>query len=447
MIEFLLNDRKVRTGSAGGTRVLDWLRNEVGLMGTREGCREGDCGACTVVLGSLEETGIRYRAVCSCLLPLSAVHRSHLVTIEGISPPGRLNPFQKAFVEECASQCGFCTPGMIMSLTGFLLGNREFTLENAMESLDGNICRCTGYASVRRAVESVMTGIRGSSDRVAAMVEQGHVPEYFNEVSSNLGAIGERSVSGGTVPVAGGTDLYVNPDAGASGEEPSFIQAPSGINIREGMVLAGAGTTMEELRESPVFRELFPDIDGFLARVASTQIRSIATIGGNIVNASPIGDMAVLFLALGATVHTGGRSLPLKEFYLGYRKVDLDKEEIIEKVTFPLPPEGAMLSALKVCKREYLDIASVNSAALLVLQGSSVRSASLSAGGVYPYPLFLEAASSFLVGRELTESTILETAGIAAGEITPISDIRGSAEYKTELLRSQVIAHLEQAGS
>lgn len=447
MIEFLLNDRTVTTGCPGGIRVLDWLRNEAGLTGTREGCREGDCGACTVVLGSLEDNGMRYRAVCSCLLPLSAVHRSHLVTIEGISAPGKLSPFQKAFVEECASQCGFCTPGMIMSLTGFLLGKRKLTLENAMESLDGNICRCTGYASVRRAVESVMAGIRGGSDRVAAMVEQGHVPEYFNEVPSILGAIGERSVTRGTMPVAGGTDVYVHPDAGASGEEPFFIQAPAGINIEGGMVLAGAGTTVEEIRESPVFRELFPDIDGFLARVASTQIRSLATIGGNIVNASPIGDLAVLFLALGATVHTGRRSLPLKEFYLGYKKTDLDEGEIIESISFPLPREGARLSALKVCKREYLDIASVNSAALLVLQGSSVRSASLSAGGVYPYPLFLEAASSFLQGRELTESTILETAGIAAGEIAPISDIRGSAEYKTLLLRSQVIAHLEQAGS
>ncbi|HRW77370.1 MAG TPA: FAD binding domain-containing protein, partial [Candidatus Sabulitectum sp.] len=189
-----------------------------------------------------------------------------------------------------------------------------------------------------------------------------------------------------------------------------------------------------------------PHIDGFLARVASTQIRSLATIGGNIVNASPIGDMAVLFLALGATVHTGRRSLPLKEFYLGYKKTDLDEGEIIESISFPLPREGARLSALKVCKREYLDIASVNSAALLVLQGSSVRSASLSAGGVYPYPLFLEAASSFLQGRELTESTILEAADIAAGEISPISDIRGSAEYKTELLRSQIMAHLGHGG-
>ncbi len=447
MIEFLLNDRIVKTGCAGGTRVLDWLRNEAGLTGTREGCREGDCGACTVVLGRQSESGMQYRAVCSCLLPLSAVNRRHLVTIEGVSSPGALSPFQKAFIEQCASQCGFCTPGMIMSLTGFLLGNRELTLENAMESLDGNICRCTGYASVRRAVTSVMEGLCAGTDRIAAMVEQGHVPEYFNGVPSILETLGEGNGSRGTLSVAGGTDVFVHPDAGAGGEEPSFIQAPSGITVHGGNVSVGAGTTLEEIRESPVFRELFPELDGFLARVASTQIRSLATIGGNIVNASPIADMAILFLALGTAVHTGTRSVPLKEFYLGYRKPDLAAGEIIESISFPLPPEGARLSALKVCKREYLDIASVNSAALLVLKGSSVLSASLSAGGVYPYPLFLKETSSFLQGRELTGEVILEAADTAAGEAAPISDIRGSAEYKTLLLRSQIMAHLGHGGS
>ena len=446
MISFVLNAETVTTNSPGGMPVLDWIRNRHGLTGTKEGCREGDCGACTVVLGKYSPEGVKYSGVCSCLLPLAAVHRCHLVTIEGLSRGGELTPFQQAFYDKGASQCGFCTPGMIMSLTGFLLGERELTFENAIESLDGNICRCTGYAAVRRAVLSVLNSLpRPGESRLEMLMEEHHVPEYFRKVPALLQKIDERKPVPGETHTAGGTDLYVHPTGGMLSGEPDFISAPDHISAEDGLVRVGAGATVESIRNSGIFRELFPGIDGFFQRISSTQIRSRATLGGNIMNGSPIADLAVLFLALRAVVYTDSKAVPLNELYLGYKKFAVDPGEILQELSFAIPHPGSVLSALKVCKREHLDIASVNSAALVRMDNGVIAEASLSAGGVFPYPLFLEKTSDFLKGRRLNEETVKQAEGCAAAEIAPISDIRGSKEYKTELLRSQIRAHLTRS--
>lgn len=443
MIEFVCNGKKVKTDCSGGLPALDWIRSRHGLKGTKEGCREGDCGACTVVLGKPSASTVKYTAVCSCLLPMAAVHRCHLVTIEGLSAGNRLNPFQQAFYEQGASQCGFCTPGMIMSLTGFLLGDKALTVENAIESLDGNICRCTGYAAIQRAVENVMSSLPGQyENRLDMLVNRGHVPGYFKTVPELLGSINRRKQNRRGTPVAGGTDLYIHSAQEMLSLEPVFIKAPDRITEAHGLVAAGASTTVETLRNSAIFKKIFPRSDLFFSRISSTQIRSMATLGGNIMNGSPIADLAVLFLALGAEVHTEKSIIPLKSFYLGYKKFAVEKGEVLKKIVFPSPPEGSVLSALKVCKREYLDIASVNSAALLRIRKGVILEASFAAGGVYPYPLLLEKTSLFLTGKELTEAVVKTAEKTASEEISPIDDIRGSADYKRELLKSQIRAHL-----
>lgn len=444
MIGFVLNDEWVTTGCAGGMPALDWIRDRAGLKGTKEGCREGDCGACTVVLGKPSPRGMDYGAVCSCLLPMAEVHRCHLVTVEGLGK--ELTPFQRAFYEEGASQCGFCTPGMIMSLTGFLLGNRELTEENALESLDGNICRCTGYTAVRRGVNSVMTAIpRNFHNRLEMLIEQGHVPDYFRCVPGLITSIGEREASGTGILTAGGTDLYPHPDQRLLEEEPRLVSSlglPDSVEISDDRVIVGGAATVETIGRTPVIRGLFHSHNDFISRISSTQIRRVATLGGNIMNGSPIADLAVLFLALGATVHCGEKAVPLSEFYLGYKEFAVPEGTIITSLSFPVPPEGSQLSALKVCKREYLDIASVNSAILLTMSGEKVAGASLAAGGVAPYPLLLRKTSSFLRGRKLSCDTIDGATAMAAEEVSPISDVRGSAEYKTLLLQAQIRAHL-----
>ncbi len=444
MITFICNRSTVTSSDPGGRPVLDWIREQHNLKGTKEGCREGDCGACTVVLGKPVNRRMEYNSVCSCLLPMAELQGAHLVTIEGISRKEGLTPFQQEFFDQAASQCGFCTPGMIMSLTGFLLGTRKLTLENAMESLDGNICRCTGYAAVQRAVENVMTSVpEHFADRLEMLISEGHVPGYFSDIPEMLHNIGSHSPDGrGKTLVAGGTDVYVHPDEQLVSSTPAFILVPDGISVSSGTVTVGAGATVNSLRNSEVLTDLFPDLDGFLRRISSTQIRSRATVGGNIMNGSPIGDLAVLFLALNGTVHTCSSSIPLSEFYLGYKKFRIEKDEIVNSLTFPVPEKGEILSALKVCKREYLDIASVNSACLIKLSEGRIISVSMAAGGVAPFPLLLKNTAEILRGNELTEELITSAGNTAASEISPISDIRGSKEYKTELLKSQIRVHL-----
>ncbi len=451
MLSFICNNEEMTVDCPGGLPVLDWIRSQTGLKGTKEGCREGDCGACTVVVGKPGTAEIEYSAACSCLLPIGEIAGCHLVTIEGLTTGDELTPFQKSFYDEAASQCGFCTPGMIMSLTGCLLGSSELSVSAAMESLDGNICRCTGYVAVRRAVDSVMNELPPKWDnRLKMLIDKGHVPAYFRTVSERLKKLPVHETSENGTFIAGGTDIYVHSSDKLSDEQPEFLSRRDDLNfIRrdDGLVRIGASVTFKQLRESPVITGLFPGLKGFLSRVSSTQIRSRATVGGNIVNASPIADLAVVLLALDASVTISDRSVLLSEFYLDYKKLDMQPGEIITEVSFPPPEPGSVLSSLKICKREYLDIASVNSSILFRVENSVIRRARISAGGVSPIPLLLVKTGEYLRGRIISEETVMEACKLASSEISPISDVRGSKEYKEELLKAQIRAHLTRSAT
>ena len=446
MISFICNNREVFPDCPGGLPVLDWLRAQPGLKGTKEGCREGDCGACTVVLGKPGKNGVEYSSVCSCLLPIGEVAGCHLVTIEGLTTGDELTPFQQSFYDEAASQCGFCTPGMIMSLTGCLLGSATLSLSSAFESLDGNICRCTGYIAVKRAVNRVMSTLpEEPGNRLEMLIDEGHIPAYFTSIEKRLKELPKQSTSVTGSLVAGGTDIYVHSSDKLSTENPRFLSGEKPLSqiVTDGKIVTiGAAVTFKQLRESTVIADLFPNLDKFLLKVSSTQIRSRATVGGNIVNASPIADIAITFLALNATLFFPERSIPLSEFYLGYKKLDMLPDEILTKISFPVPKPGTILSSLKVAKREYLDIASVNSSMLIRVEGSVVHSVRISAGGVAPVPLLLAGTGTYLTGKPLSEESISEACRIAESEISPISDVRGSREYKINLLKAQLRAHL-----
>ncbi|RKZ04280.1 hypothetical protein DRQ21_03300 [Candidatus Fermentibacteria bacterium] len=447
MISFLCNNSETTVDCAEGLPVLDWIRSQPHLPGTKEGCREGDCGACTVVVGRPGAHGVEYSAVCSCLLPMGEINGCHLVTIEGLTTGDELTPFQQSFYSEGASQCGFCTPGMIMSLTGNLLGTERPSSSTAMESLDGNICRCTGYVAVKRAVDNVMNRFSlKSGQRIESLIEDGHIPPYFSTVEERLKQLPSVTTPNtDSIAVAGGTDIYVRSSEKLSGKNPEFLTRRDDLKfIRKsnGTVEIGAAVTLKQLRESQMLAEILPGLKDFLLKVSSTQIRSRATVGGNIVNASPIADMAVILLALDAAVAVSERSIPLHRFYLGYKKLDMSSGEILTAVSFPVPDSGSVLSSLKVSKREFLDIASVNSSMLFTVEKGVLGSVRLSAGGVAPVPLLLEKTGAFLSGKTISEETINTACAIAVDEIAPISDIRGSSEYKTQLLKAQIRAHI-----
>jgi xanthine dehydrogenase small subunit len=454
MIPFLLNCRPMTSELPAGLPVLDLLRRELGLNATKSGCREGDCGACSVLLGAPSpDGGLRYRMVNSCLLPLGALAGKHLVTLEGLNGDA-LTPVQSALVEEGGVQCGFCTPGVVIALTAHLLNSDSFELRGVLESLDGNLCRCTGYMGIKRAGELLNRSIgRGlppvGAQRIAALVEAGVLPSCFSGTQQLLVGLppAPRGAGDGLL-VAGGTDLFARSTDGLLDQRLSFTDYQPelvGIELRDGRCLIGAATTVEELLESPLLQREIPHLHQFLAHVASTPVRDRATLGGNLVNASPIGDLSICLLALDADLllqqQGKDRRLPLRDFFLGYKQLQLEAGEQVVRIEFTEPAGHVRFNFEKVALREYLDIASVNTACGLELEGRRIRHVSLSAGGVAATPLLLEQSAAMLTGEEIDANLVLAVAEMAAREVNPIDDVHGSARYKRLLLCQLVIAH------
>ena len=382
MIEFFLNDQPIRTSEAPASALLDFVRYHEQLKGTKIGCREGDCGACTVLVGELAADGqtVSYQSMTSCLTPLGNAQGKHIVTVEGINAAGaQLTPVQQAIVDEGGSQCGFCTVGFVMSLTGHSLSSQPATEQNTIAVIDGNICRCTGYKSLERAAARLTAELeqRPSENTLAWLSEKQFVPGYFAGIPTELAKLrpdaakatagssaaitatahanGGRAVS--TSPngptgsdhaqsqndqshslihpfthslLGGGTDLLVQ-RLEELREQPGvrlIFDQPGRRGIRHettGRVVLGAATTASHLLESDLLRGLLPKLPQYLKLVSSTPIRNMGTVAGNFINGSPIGDLTIMFLALGASVtllDAAGttRELALPDLYLGDRK-------------------------------------------------------------------------------------------------------------------------------
>lgn len=466
MITFILNNEDISTDQPSGSTVLDFVRYHKNLKGTKIGCREGDCGACTILVGELIDGKVRYRSMTSCLMPLANAAGKHIVTIEGINPAdGSLTPVQQAMVDQSGTQCGFCTVGFVMSLTGYRLGTRtslSASHKEAISAIDGNICRCTGYKSIERAAAR-LSEPPASAGRTTAAGIQRVVPEYFDTIPQRLSEL-MQTVSDPdsdshrplkqAVPTGGGTDLYVQRHDQMAESNPTPLLFNNELrNIRDTgeYIEIGASATVTDLLESPVMQSIFPDLYKHLKLVSSTPIRNMATLAGNFVNASPIGDMTVWFLALDAEIDlTGPRAarshVPLRDLYIGYKQLAKQPEEIITAVRFKKPTGDFRFNFEKVCKRTYLDIATVNTAISinvehLASRTLAIQSAHVAAGGVAPIPLYLKETSKFLSAKEITEQTITDASEIMQSEIAPISDVRGTEQYKRLLLKQLFRAH------
>jgi xanthine dehydrogenase small subunit len=461
MVTFILNKELVTTGKSEGSSLLDFLRYDMGLTGTKTGCREGDCGACTVLCSTLTGSAVVYKSAVSCLMPLGNAHGKHIVTIEGINS-GHLSHIQQAMVDNGAIQCGFCTPGIVMSLVAESTSPRKTTGESAISSIAGNICRCTGYKSIERAAQEVAAALadKDITDPVRWLVERQQLPDYFLEIPVRLSTIakapenidGARIITvkspGDGIKIAGGTDLMVrHADELAESAIISLSDRKDlkGIKNETGKCILGASVTISEAGESETLREYFPGISTCIPLIASEPVRNMATIAGNIVNASPIGDMTIIMLALDAEVTVAGgrttRVLLLKDLFLGYKKLDLAPEEYLRSISFEYDAATALFNFEKVSRRTHLDIASVNSAIQLRMEGDLIAGCHLSAGGVSPVPLYLSKTNSFLKGRPVSVEILQQANTVMQEEISPISDARGSAEYKRLLLRQLLFAH------
>ena len=459
MIRFILNEKLIETELASGSTVLDFVRYHKRLVGTKIGCREGDCGACTILVGDFENGKLVYRSMTSCLMPLGNAHGKHIVSVEGVNMK-ELSPVQQALVDTNGTQCGFCTIGFVMSLTGFVLNENTKQYDQAIAAVDGNICRCTGYKSIERAAEILSEKIKDKphEETITWLAANNFIPEYFTQIKGRLLQLKEsitaiaakNNLKKNNLVIGGGTDLVVQKALKVKKStvqhlfDASHLQE---IKFENGQCHIGAAVTVTAFAESELIRGFFPDLQQYIKLISSTPIRNMATMAGNLVNASPIGDMSIFFLALDSDIvlnkNSTTRTIKLKDFYKGYKQIDKATDEIIEKIIFT-PPQNNQFSFEKVSKRTYLDIASVNSACQIQQDENGViNDIHLSAGGVAPFPKYLKETISFLKGKKISAEILKEAIVIMNTEIAPISDARGTADYKRLLLRQLFLAHFK----
>ncbi len=471
MIRFLLNDRLIETDAPSSTVMLDFVRYKQHLTGTKTGCREGDCGACTVLVGEWQPNEptkgqMRYRSMTSCLMPLGNAQGKHIVTVEGLNRPNALNVVQQAMVDEGGTQCGFCTVGFVVSLAGHCLSDKAPNTQNGLASIDGNICRCTGYKSIERAVDRINTALEqrpghtgATSDNLLWLSQNDFLPDYFAEVPQRMLALLEQpdnkharqTYSANDAPpaapvfVGGGTDLYVQRPEGMRHATVQHVFGPGGeapVWQEDDMICIDGACTAEQLQESTLMQTHFPNLRAHMKLVSSTPIRNMGTVAGNLINASPIGDLTIWFLALNAQAvfarNNVRRIVPLRELYRGYKTLNKHPDDRLEQLFFRAPTPAQAFHFEKVCKRTHLDIASVNVAGVIEQEGDRIVRAELSAGGVAPVPLYLARTSAFLTGREISDTVLEEVNEILQQEIAPISDVRGSAEYKRLLVKQLI---------
>ncbi len=454
-VRFWLNDELVELFDLPPTQtLLDFLRLEKRLTGTKEGCAEGDCGACTVLVGRLTEGGLTYESVTACIRFVASLDGCHVVSIEHLrGAEGALHPVQQALVTHHGSQCGFCTPGIVMSLYGLWMENASPDIGEIEEALQGNLCRCTGYAPiVRAAFAASNAGGRGRDALVAGraeMVEKlialqdGRRVEIRNDeggiiLPADVDDLAEILLENphATI-VAGATDvgLWVTKHMREISPVVFIGHLKQLRMIVEGddAVSIGAGVTYTEFM--PVIREKFPQLNAFWSRIGGQQVRNMGTIGGNIANGSPIGDTPPALIALGAaiTLRKGGkrRFVRLEDYFIAYGKQDREPGEFIESISIPYPGAGEHLAVYKVSKRRDEDISALCGAFRLRLdEENRVAEVSVVFGGMAATPKRAVMAEKALLGKEWNEANVSAALPAFGEDYQPLSDVRASAEYR-----------------
>ncbi|MEL7179265.1 MAG: xanthine dehydrogenase small subunit [Pseudomonadota bacterium] len=424
-VTFLLNGETVQVEADPTRTLLDWLREDRALCGTKEGCNEGDCGACTVMV--TDDSGAK--TLNACILFLPQLHGKAVRTVEGISgPDGALHPVQQAMIDHHGSQCGFCTPGFIASMATSHLQGRE----DHDDVLAGNLCRCTGYAPIVRAAEAAASAPVPDwmQDEVPSVDRQPYAPETLDELATWYAANPDATL------IAGATDvgLWVTKQL-RDLPQIAFLNRCAelrAITQSDATIHFGAAVTMTEVLAA--MGEDHPSYAELIRRYGSEQVRNAATIGGNIANGSPIGDNPPALIALGATLHLRHgdktRDIPIEDFFIAYGQQDRAPGEVVTGVT--LPKHAPALRCYKISKRFDQDISALCGCFNITVQDGSIAAARIAFGGMAGTPHRAYAVEGALMGQAWAAETVRQAAALFDQDYTPMSDMRASGAYRLE---------------
>ena len=460
MVKFLLNQSVAVIDQIDpNTTVLDYLRDQLYRTGTKEGCASGDCGACTVVIAQVEDSALIYRSANACITTVGSLHGKQLLTVEDLKQNGELHPVQQSMVDCHASQCGFCTPGFIMSMFALRKNNSSADQHKINESLGGNLCRCTGYRPIVEASEQLfkqpqIDQFTHSEDAVIAQLNQINSEQpvaslcyagkqFFSPSSS--AEIAELLLQHPQAKLlAGGTDLCLEftqflRDAKIlihTGRASDLAQ----IKLSEENIELGAAVTYSQAANYLI--KLYPDLKELIERLGSLQVRNQATIAGNIGNASPIGDMPPVLIALGAelVLRKGKttRVVSVEDYFIKYKVTALQTSEFIEKIIIPRPQPNAQFKAYKISKRLEDDISATCGAFKIQIEDGHVAQIAIAFGGMAEIPKRASHCEQALINTAWNEQTLNLAIDAMAKDFTPISDFRASAEYRLSVSQNML---------
>ncbi len=456
-IRFLLNDREERVSAVRSSdTLLDFLRLDRRLRGTKEGCAEGDCGACTVLVGRRSGGALVYEPVNACIRLMGSVDLCHVVTVEHVGSGG-MHPIQTAMIDLHGSQCGFCTPGFVMSLYALWMRKPQASEIEVEEALQGNLCRCTGYQPIIAAAKAageaspdadpllaeraaVLARLAALDDGARVEIRTGDdrvvVPASLDDLAAVLEETPKATVVAGSTDVGLWITKFMRSIAPAV--FVGHLEEMQGITVTPEGVTIGAGVSYDAFQAT--LDAEFPHLSAYWRRIGGWQVRAMGTVGGNIANGSPIGDTPPVLIALGATVTlrkgAARRTLPLEAFFIAYGKQDRAPGEFVESVFVPKPPAGSLNAAYKVTKRRDEDISAVACGLQVTVEGGRVTAARLAYGGMAATPKRAARAEAALVGQPWTLETVARAEAAMIGDFEPLTDWRASAGYRALVARN-----------